>query len=129
SFTEDFRTYTKVWLASKFFSLEKSPEVEREKVKEFIRFIKHDGLKYSLLSRTIGVDLERIEDHCDNQWRKLGELFTRKVGDFDKQNFLAHAGLEYNVTEIRKEDNKIKLRYDMNYKEKIINACIEGLFK
>lgn len=129
SFTEDFKIFVKIWFASIIFGLQRNAEAELKKIKEFINFVKHDGLKYNLLSRTLGMDLEQIKDKCGYEWKKLGELITKTVGDFDPQNFLAHAGLEYNVTEARKEDYKIKLRYDMNYIKNIIYACIEGLFR
>jgi CRISPR/Cas system-associated protein Csx1 len=57
--------------------------------------------------------------------RKIGSI---KVGSFDPQNFLAHAGLEYNVTEIQYKGN-VLLHYKKEKINDVLNACKEGLFK
>ena len=55
---------------------------------------------------------------CDEEYFK-SIRFTR--------NFLAHSGLEKCVTEIKIENEVIKMRYNEKYREYIIRAALEGL--
>ncbi|MGB9759674.1 MAG: CRISPR-associated CARF protein Csx1 [Thermoproteota archaeon] len=129
-FTDDFMRYVRLWLASRSMKLNKKEEVSLTEIKDINeKLFKHYGLTNRLISRTIG-KLEKTLRNVNqfNEWKKLGEVLEGHVGNFDPQNFLAHAGLEYNVTEIRYKDN-VLLRYEKEKINDIINACKEGLFK
>jgi CRISPR-associated protein Csx1 len=132
-FTDDFMRYVRLWLASRSMALRKKEEVSLEEIKNVNeRLFRHYGLTSKLISRTLS-DLEETlkEVNQFDNWKKLNEIIEstgKEVGNFDPQNFLAHAGLEYNVTEIQYKGN-VLLRYKKEKINDVLNACKEGLFK
>ena len=132
-FTDDFMRYVRLWLASRSMALRKKEEVSLEEIKNVNeRLFRHYGLASKLISRTLS-DLEETlkEVNQFDNWKKLNEIIEstgKEVGSFDPQNFLAHAGLEYNVTEIQYKGN-VLLRYKKEKINDVLNACKEGLFK
>jgi CRISPR-associated protein Csx1 len=63
-------------------------------------------------------------------WVKLHEIFGEKPGGFDVRNFLAHSGLEQNITEMKIDGSTVKLRYAGDFlKREVINGCLNGLLK
>lgn len=66
------------------------------------------------LNALISIELERIRGVRNRlpvgKWVRLNEVFE-EGGGFDLRNFLAHAGFEWNITEVKKEEGKVILRY------------------
>ncbi|GAB6078507.1 TM1812 family CRISPR-associated protein [Hydrogenobaculum acidophilum] len=70
----------------------------------------------------------RLIDKASNNWEKIGNFLYGRDGQWNPRNFFAHAGFERTVTEIRKKDNKLYLRYnkdDDKVIKKIKNALLE----
>jgi len=81
------------------------------------------------VSRTIREIESKLRNHHQLGWETLGKVLNENIGGFSEQNFLAHAGLEYNVTEICKSgDGEIMLRYREDRRQCIERASINGLF-
>lgn len=60
-------------------------------------------------------------------WRIYNEILGRNIGEPDERNFLAHSGFERNIVEVKKEGNKIMLRYRENRIRTIAGLCQRGL--
>lgn len=97
-------------------------------------FKKYFDLNINLL----GSELNSLKERCrvngktlievigdNNDWHQLKKFVTGKE-DFQPRNFVAHAGFERNVVYIKNEDNKLKLKYINEDKEKIQNALIKN---
>jgi CRISPR-associated protein Csx1 len=78
-----------------------------------------ENLRNRLFSRNekvnamISSDLHRIEEvrsKLSDEWGKLRDYFG-EPGGYDPRNFLAHSGLEKNVTEARISGDRVLLRY------------------
>jgi CRISPR-associated protein Csx1 len=64
----------------------------------------------------------------DFNWQSLNSILNDKVvNDINKRNFFAHAGLEYNAVEVKKENENIYLRYREKFLETIAKQCKVGL--
>jgi len=68
---------------------------------------------------------ETIIDKAKEEWQSLSE-FIKGEGDFQPRNFIAHAGFERTVTEVKKIGNEIYLRYKNNSLEKIEDALMKA---
>ena len=68
---------------------------------------------------------ETIIDKAREEWQSLSE-FIPGEGDFQQRNFIAHAGFERTVTEVKKIGNEIYLRYKNNSLEKIEDALMKA---
>jgi len=60
-------------------------------------------------------------------WKIYNEILERSIGEVDKRNFLAHSGFERNVVEVKKQDNRLMLRYREDNIETIAELCQTGL--
>lgn len=130
-FTEDFMRYTRLWLAAECAGLSRHDEVSlNELYKTADKLFGHNGLQISLVNRALKSDVERKlgNESPSTGWKKLRDIICGG-GQFSHQNFLAHAGLEYNVTEASWFDGEIMLRYASDRKKDIIEACLQGLLK
>jgi CRISPR-associated protein Csx1 len=131
-FTDDFMRCVRLWVAARSFGLERKEEASLEELKELSKLFKSEGMKEALVSRTLNAlkpKIEEVEKKEKNRRRTYSALGTHgegKVWRISHQNFLAHAGLEYNVTEVHISG---KLRYSKKLREKVLNACQEGLFR
>ncbi|MEM2619234.1 MAG: CRISPR-associated CARF protein Csx1 [Candidatus Hadarchaeales archaeon] len=130
SFTPDFTNCVKLWLAAKSFNIERKEAVVLEELEERMRKIfGYERSKEALISH----ELAKIKEEAEakkkelNKWKLLRTLFSgeRISPSFDRRNFLAHAGLEYNVTELR-YSGKLELRYRKNQRKELANH-LEGL--
>ncbi len=112
SFGRDFPSLVKVRLAAralKELGVSRKSEVELDEL---------DKLREKLFRRNekinamISYDLHQIRERVKQatDWRELKE-FLYYCGSYDHRNFLAHSGLEGNAVEVRKEDDKVLLRY------------------
>lgn len=129
-FTEDFMRCIRLWVAAKSFGKERKEEVSLEELEDVAERFRTEGMKYALIGRTLK-DLKVEEDKrkkLGEGWVPLSEVMERKAGPFSPQNFLAHAGLEYNLTEVCVSDGTIKLRYPKSQRKNVREACRWGLF-
>jgi len=65
--------------------------------------------------------IEKLSD----KWEKLNKYLSGKEQNFVDRNFFAHTGFERNVTEVRKKDNEIYLRYAKEKENEIKNVMIK----
>ena len=100
-----------------------------------IELEKLENLKNRFFSRNekvnamISSDLHRIEQvrsKLSDKWGKLRDYFE-EPGGYDPRNFLAHSGLEKNVTEVRINGDRILLRYCTDYLKDIARDSARGL--
>jgi CRISPR-associated protein Csx1 len=68
---------------------------------------------------------ETIIDKAKEEWQSLSE-FIPGEGDFQPRNFIAHAGFERTVTEVKKIGNEIYFRYKNNSLETIEDALMKA---
>jgi len=131
TFTEDFMRYSRVWTAAYVLNLSGKDEVDLRELKEVKdKLYSFYGHNKGLVSRGIHDVEEALKNLSQTGWLKLGSISGKTVGGFSPDNFLAHAGFEYNVTEIcRTEDGRVLLRYDKNMRKEIEDACVKALFK
>jgi CRISPR-associated protein Csx1 len=64
----------------------------------------------------------------EEEWKKLGECYDypqSKGGNFER-HFIAHSGFERNITEVRKKDNKLYFRYQLNGKRKDLISVLKN---
>jgi CRISPR-associated protein Csx1 len=62
------------------------------------------------------------------EWEKLGKYYDHpqsKGGNFQR-HFIAHSGFERNITEVRKKDNKLYFRYQLNGKRKDLISVLKN---
>lgn len=130
-FTEDFMRYVRLWVAARSLALARKEEVSLDELKQMSkRIFWYYGQQKLLISRTLGEISRELEDQPSLGWMPLGQALGKTTGKFSADNFLAHAGLEYNVTEVSKrEDGKVLLRYSEAERDNIENAGLNGLFE
>lgn len=128
-FTEDFMRCVRLWLASTSFGLERRDAATLEDLKGIgERLFEREGLKKALISRTLRDIEEGLKDKPSlREWKALREAIG-KGGEFNPNNFLAHAGLEYNVTHVRYHDQELEFRYPDDEIPRVKGACSQGLF-
>ncbi len=54
-------------------------------------------------------------------------IHNKAFNEIDQRNFLAHAGLEYNSIEVKKEDEDILIKYRENLLNTVVQFCQTGL--
>ena len=128
SLGKDFPPLVKLTLIAKMleeFRL-RDGEIELERL---------ENLRNRLFSRSekvnamISSDLHKIEqvrDMLSDEWSKLRDCFG-EPGGYDPRNFLAHSGLEKNVTEMRISGGRIVLRYCIEHLKNITRDSARGL--
>ena len=116
-FGDDFCTLVKAYAAAMALRLERKEEVNLSMLHEIReRFFSW----HKRLNSAIGTDLHKIKETMEEvikqgkkdefrEWKPLGELIEEK-GGFSKRNFLAHSGLERNVTEVKLIDEALELK-------------------
>ena len=70
--------------------------------------------KFTPLYKIFGMNRQE----CENQLQQKDRF---------KRNFLAHSGLESCIVEVKRDSNKILLRYRKDYREHILDAATSGL--
>lgn len=110
SFNNDFTTCTKAYLTARILGVSRKAEVTIEeldkvrvrafsKVKKLNSMISVDLKGPSGLERTIE---DAIAENKDlNRWKLLSELMGGDMQEAEFRNFLAHSGLERNITEVK----------------------------
>lgn len=129
-FCKDFVKLVQIWLIAKALNLQRKTEVSYEEL---------DNLRETFFSKLsmkingmISRDLYRVKrsverEQCKN-WTKLCAVY-KESKNFTERDFLAHSGLEMNVTEVKYSDHSIMLRYAENEIGKVIDGCLHGLIK
>lgn len=131
SFDKDYTKLIQIWLIAKTLNLHKKIEVSYDELdnlreKFFSKFSKKINEMISLDLRRVKENVEKNREICED-WVKLKAVFKEEFKDFRERDFLAHSGLEMNVTEVKYDGQTIMLRYAKDEKEKIINGCLHGL--
>jgi CRISPR-associated protein Csx1 len=133
-FEADFLRCVRLWIAAKVFAerlkIQKKEEISLDELyKTSQKLFRQEGTKMALINRAL---MEEIKNEAGQkakeEWKSVKELVDKKVGKLSLQNFLAHAGLEYNVTELKREGEELKLRYSQEEKGEVIKFCLGGLF-
>lgn len=111
-------------------------EAEIDEIKEkFTQIYKYFGLdlnreilghEISNLKRKDKNDGTTLIERASENWQSLSD-FIYGEGEFQNRNFIAHAGFERTVTEIKKHDNKLYLRYKTDSINKIKKTLLEAL--
>lgn len=127
--------YTGIVRVMAKYHISKKAEVSIEELKEnFEKIYRCFGLdlnreilghEISCLLKKDRIDGLNLLDRVSNNWQSLSE-FIAGEGDFQKRNFIAHAGFERTVTEVRKHNNSLYLRYKEDRKLTIQNALKES---
>lgn len=133
SFSRDFIKLIQVWLIAKTLHLEKKTEVSYEELESLRKnfFSKFSVKIENMISRDLHLikeEAEKKREHCGD-WTKLHTILNEGSKEFSERNFLAHSGLERNVTEIKCDSQSIMLRYAKEEIEKVIEGCLHGLAK
>ncbi|NNG65727.1 CRISPR-associated CARF protein Csx1 [Caldanaerobacter subterraneus] len=86
------------------------------------------GTHVSILGKEIrnlcyGGKEKSILNQATEEWNKVYNFIDEgELSFFEDRNFLAHAGFERNVTEVRKKEGKLYLRYDKNLEKKFLDC-------
>lgn len=136
SFTDDFAKLVVLGLVARALKLSRKEAVSLEELHEAReKFFSRWSKRFDIM---ISSDLHEIEDAVkkrrealvDGRWVRLRDVLceARKgVGGFDPRHFLAHSGLERNVTELMVEGSETRLRYAPEELEKVLDASSKGL--
>lgn len=130
--TENISILSKIYLIASMLSrklgLHRKTEVS---LSELERLRKNLYSKNDKLDAQISRDLREVQENWQRvpqEWTPLKDVIGSE-GGFDPRNFIAHSGLEKNVTEVKRINSEILLRYRQSREEKkkIIEAAIKGL--
>lgn len=70
---------------------------------------------------------QKLKEKEIKEWTIYNQLLGNRIGEPDKRNFLAHSGLEKNVVEVKKESEKLMLRYHEESLQTIKKMSTQGL--
>lgn len=100
-------------------------EIKKSFSSIYIKFELH--LNAQLLDHEISkaTQSEKILNKLKNDWQSLSE-FLPGEGIFHPRNFIAHAGFERTVTEVKKSENKLYLRYKTDSLATIKDALMKA---
>jgi CRISPR-associated protein Csx1 len=70
---------------------------------------------------------KKLIEKVSEKWEKLDKYLYGEGNSFKERNFIAHAGFERNITEVRKENNQLYFRYDSKFNEEI-KSCLKNIF-
>jgi CRISPR-associated protein Csx1 len=126
-FREDFANLVRAYLVSSilekfgFNKLNDVPLSKIEALKE--KFYKKFPIESNRIDVEIGSEKEKrgikgVKGKLTNEYKPYFEIAEKEDRDLDKRVFFAHAGLAYNVIELKKENDEIYIRiYNKNEKE------------
>ncbi|MEM2614016.1 MAG: hypothetical protein QXO15_07320 [Nitrososphaerota archaeon] len=136
SFERDFTKLIQIWLIAKTLSLQRKRKVSYEELNSLRdNFFSKFSKKFDVM---ISRDLNRIKKAVEEgkklyrEWTKLRTVYGdhEKPKDFTSRDFLAHSGLEMNVTEVKYDGQSIMLQYaEDEAKDRVIEGCLDGLMK
>jgi CRISPR-associated protein Csx1 len=132
-FTESFRGYLFSYLMARL--LEKNDiinERRNEVCLDDIEYVNERLFSYDTRLKTrIGSELHNLKDRereLGGEWKLYKEILGERIGEPDSRNFLAHAGFERNLIELRKDPHRgILLRYREDKIRTVKTFCREGL--
>jgi len=128
SFGRDFPSLIKLRLiarALRELGVERKSEVELAELNELREKLFQRNERMNAM---ISYDLNEIEEKVGQaaDWRKLKEFLGYK-GNYDHRNFLAHSGLERNAVEVKRENDKILLKYCEDLIKRVKEDSARGL--
>lgn len=136
----DKDTYFKLFLTLAFYcgiikvlrnhSIFISSEVKIEQMKEKfenIYKIFNLTLNENFLGNEVSNLIRKLRDKDMREWTLLNKVLEGRSGSKDPRNFFAHSGLEGNITEVKKVNNEILIRYKENEKAWIEKCLIDHL--
>lgn len=116
SLTEHFGTLLKAWFLSSCLSM---AGVQRKDEVSLSELKKINGVvfkKFPLLRNLIDNEIYSIDDKLSGKslpdWKLLMMSEKDKPGSPDFRNFMAHAGIEKNLTLVKKVNGELRLKYD-----------------
>lgn len=120
--TKDFNNYVLIYFFAYILNklgIEHKKEITFEEFKDINNKVYGKLPIQALIDRAI-YEINEIKGNIPNDWTDFKDIIIKsKVGDFDEQNFLAHAGLEYNVTQLKRFDSQIYFRYKEDMLDRI----------
>ncbi|MEO0111630.1 MAG: CRISPR-associated CARF protein Csx1 [candidate division WOR-3 bacterium] len=131
-FTINFENLIKAYLLSWLLNKKgfyKKDEIELEEIKKIKEIWKEN---FPVESNRIDVEINDIKELFSSlpQDYKTYLEIKKKSSDsnnIDKRNFFAHAGFEHNIIEMKKENQKIKLRINSKLEEMVKNYLEDNL--
>ena len=149
SFDKKFEIFVKTYLIGKLIGVVWNGEPTLRDLREVIEniFKKWHPLHHLAtieLNNVYNIINERLRSKdvsfCKD-WKHMGELFKSErvmldiKEDKERRHFIAHAGLLKHITQFKcvqtnersLDDDKIKLRYDPEYRERVYKYSSEGL--
>ncbi len=119
SFTEHFGTMIKAWFLSSCLNLLGVQRKWEVKLSELKKISENVFKKFPLLKNLIDNEIHSIETKlsgCNlSSWDFLIKLGGVTVGSPDFRNFMAHAGMEKNLTMVRTVDGEAELKYSQDH--------------
>ncbi len=155
-FDQKFSELVKTYLISKLLKTKLEMQSGRDDIllndidklyKDIWANLSVDGIRIKKeLEKIEELLLKKIKDEkgneiylLKNEWQKYSEILNsinksndknKKINDrFDERNFFAHAGFEQNVLYLKKENDKIKLKFVEELKQDVVKALKKYLQK
>jgi len=98
-----------------------SREVNMRHMKEKFKEI-YETFNLTLSEKFLGNEVSNLEkklkDKDIKEWTLLKDALNMS-GEIDERNFFAHSGLESNLTEVKKNNDEILIRYKEEEREKV----------
>lgn len=130
SFGKDFVKLIQIWLIAKTLNLQRKTEVSYEEL-DYLREVFFSRLS-TKIDGMISRDFYRVKESVERErckdWTKLCVIYGESKS-FSERDFLAHSGLEMNITEAKHDGKSLILRYSENEIAKVISGCMHGLIK
>ncbi|MEM4973080.1 MAG: CRISPR-associated CARF protein Csx1 [Candidatus Hadarchaeales archaeon] len=126
SLTQDFTECMKAWLLVRSINIQKKEIVTLEELQKLseLLFFKHEKPKNMLISHELSEIKEKADKEKCSEWTPLKSLFSdKKISPFfEPRNFFAHAGFEYNTTEVRYSERGLEFRYKEDCRKEIMKV-------
>lgn len=118
-FNDEFLIYVCTCLLAETIGKKRLNEVSIKDIIWLKKNIFKENKMEIFIDREVKSIKEITEKLKENKWVSLKTIF--KGGGLSKRNFLAHSGLENNVTQIKLMDKKLILRYDPSQLKHILS--------
>lgn len=123
SFTDHFGTMVKAWFLSSCLNLVGLRRKWEVKLSELKKISENVFKKFPLLKNLIDNEIHSIKTKLSgsglSDWEYLIRLGGGKIGSADFRNFMAHAGMEKNLTMVRTVDGEAELKYSPAHLENV----------
>ncbi|MEM2175629.1 MAG: CRISPR-associated CARF protein Csx1 [Candidatus Micrarchaeia archaeon] len=120
------KAYLVSWLLRRC-DISQKTEVEIEEIQEIKKKIWKSN--FPAESNRIDVEIKDIKKikSISSNWKPYYEILGNQGSNINERNFFAHAGFEHNTIEIKKDDDKIKIRIYKDNEEEIKNYLKKNL--